>query len=251
MIGLTSVTLRQKSCEDILTFCQESGVQAIEWGGDLHIKPGDLIRARDIGDRTRHGGIQTFSYGSYYRLGSGDIDQQAFKIIAETALALGAEIIRIWTGSTQEGKNKDLLIEENAEELIELCRIASKYKLVIGLEYHRNTLTEDAEDLLTLLNKVQANNLKTYWQPNPELSLETHLKEINLLKDHICCMHTFYWLHNGGLDTRRPLKEGLKSWQSYVYALNNPQVPLLLEFVQGDSLEQCYEDMASLTLIEF
>lgn len=37
MIGLTSITFRKLTCEEIIRLAQESRAECIEWGGDVHV----------------------------------------------------------------------------------------------------------------------------------------------------------------------------------------------------------------------
>ena len=53
MTGLTSITFRQLTVEQIVELVQQSGLDGIEWGGDVHVKPGEEALAREVGDRTR------------------------------------------------------------------------------------------------------------------------------------------------------------------------------------------------------
>lgn len=39
--GLVSVTFRQKSVEEIAALTAEAGLSGVEWGGDVHVPPGD------------------------------------------------------------------------------------------------------------------------------------------------------------------------------------------------------------------
>ena len=39
--GLCSVTMRQLGVEEVAKLAAESGLRAIEWGGDIHVPPGD------------------------------------------------------------------------------------------------------------------------------------------------------------------------------------------------------------------
>ncbi len=39
--GLVSVTFRQLSPEEIVRVAREAGLTVIEWGGDVHVPPGD------------------------------------------------------------------------------------------------------------------------------------------------------------------------------------------------------------------
>ena len=47
-IGLCSVTFRDKSVDEIVDLALENGLNFIEWGGDIHLKPGDFDEARRI-----------------------------------------------------------------------------------------------------------------------------------------------------------------------------------------------------------
>ena len=93
MLGLTSVTFRGKSCEEIIALAVRAGLECIEWGGDIHVPAGRLARAREVGERTRKAGLKVLSYGSYFR----PLADENFQVIVDTALALGAETIRVWT----------------------------------------------------------------------------------------------------------------------------------------------------------
>jgi hypothetical protein len=69
---------------------------AIEWGGDVHVPPGDLARAREICHITRDAGLSVVAYGSYLRLGEND--QPDFCAVVETTRELGAPAVRVWAG---------------------------------------------------------------------------------------------------------------------------------------------------------
>ena len=66
--GLTSVTFRKLTCEEIISIAAENGLDGIEWGGDVHAVPGDLKRAEEISRMTKEAGLKVFSYGSYFNL---------------------------------------------------------------------------------------------------------------------------------------------------------------------------------------
>ena len=46
--GLVSVTFRDKTPEEIISTVKQCGLEGIEWGGDVHVLPGDVSRAREI-----------------------------------------------------------------------------------------------------------------------------------------------------------------------------------------------------------
>ena len=68
--GLVSVTFRQLTPEGIIQLCMQTGLQTVEWGGDVHVPPGDVSRAAAVGELTRAAGLSITAYGSYYNWSS-------------------------------------------------------------------------------------------------------------------------------------------------------------------------------------
>ena len=73
MIGLTSVTFRKLSCGEIIRMAQESGAQCIEWGGDIHVT--NVETAMEVREQCAQAGLKVRSFGSYYRVGSGETER--------------------------------------------------------------------------------------------------------------------------------------------------------------------------------
>ena len=92
--SLISVTFRQKSVEEIAEIAQKGGLEAIEWGGDRHVKPGDKDAIALANKVCAEKGLSVSAYGSYYRCNNSD----DFAPVLETALALNTKIIRVWAG---------------------------------------------------------------------------------------------------------------------------------------------------------
>src|SRR5215212_11999351 len=93
--GLVSVTFRPLAPREIVQLAAAAGLRGIEWGGDIHVPHGDLQAARAVRQITADAGLQVLAYGSYFRFQPA----AAFEPVLETALALGAPLIRIWAGS--------------------------------------------------------------------------------------------------------------------------------------------------------
>ena len=253
MIGLTSVTFRNLNYKEIIQLCADNGIKTIEWGGDIHVPVGEFELAAEVGALTRINGISTYSYGSYYRLGESRHPENDFEAVVKTAASLGCSLIRIWAGSTNGDYNLEEVISDNIEELRRICPIAAGYQIKIGLEYHRNTLTETKEVTRRLLDETGADNLYTYWQMNPDISHQERLEEIELLKDKICNVHTFYFEKSdekAAKDVRCSLKKGISYWSDYWKLIKPLGCSLIIEFVKDDRIQQLAEDVESLRIVQ-
>jgi len=238
--GLTSVTFRHLTWLENICAAVECGLQGIEWGGDIHCPPGNVALASEIAQATREAGLAVLSYGSYYRLGAGE----EFAPVLTSAIALDAPIIRVWAGTKASAK---YTAEERALAIADATRIAAQaaaHNITVSLEYHRDTLTDNAASAVDLLQA--AGNTKTYWQPNPELSRKQNLAELQAVLPWLTYVHVFQWRHDG---RRLPLKNGAKDWQSYFAVANQHAQVAILEFVKDNSPAQCAQDTKTLKLI--
>jgi len=223
-LGLTSVTFRKLDVQEIVNIARDCGLDGIEWGGNVHAPPGNLKRAEEVRLATMQAGLDVLSYGSYYKLGGDD----PFEPVLETALALHANTIRVWAGT-----QGDLAIEDARR----IADMAKTHDITVAFEYHRNTLTETSEGALLLLRAVGRDNVRTYWQPNPELAHEKNLEELAAVSPYLENMHVFHWTRHG---RRLPLRAGAGEWQEYLRAAR-PKAAIL-EFVRDDDPAQCVKD---------
>lgn len=245
MTGLTSVTFRNLSGDEIIKLALQGGLDGIEWGGDIHVPPGNPDYARETGDKTRKAGLEVLSYGSYFRLCAQDDAREAFLPVLESAKALGAPNIRIWAGKLPPQKADEAYYQRAAHELKQVCSLASEQGLLVSLEYHRGTLTETSGSALKLLKAANGPNLKTYWQPNPDISHEENARELTEILPYLSNIHVFHWTPN----TRHALKEGLEVWRRYVKSISlaagkgtATENHYILEFVKDDVPQQFLED---------
>lgn len=242
MNGMTSVTFRKKSVEEVIKITNEAGLEGIEWGGDIHVPVGELIKAKEIAKKTRDAGLKVLSYGSYYTLLENDVND--FKKVLETANMMGTDSIRIWAGKVDINKVSSEKFIKASQELKVICKMAYENGVLISLEKHRKTLTHTTESTLHLLQLADCENLRTYWQPSLELSVEDNCKSISLLRPYISNVHVFKW---DAMKERFHLSEG-KEWPRYISELNadlNIQ-SFILEFVKDDSDEIFFKDAVTL-----
>lgn len=242
--GLCSVTLRALSPDEVIQVAAAAGLEAIEWGADVHLPPGDVPRATDLGRRSRDRGLECASYGSYLfagRLSPGEVDA-----VLDTAVALGARNVRVWTdwvGPEPAAATRSRIVAD----LREITLAAVERALSTSLEFHPGTLTETADSTLRLLADVDAANLFTYWQPPTGLGVEEVLASWEAVRHRVSHLHVFRWRSH---EERLVLSEGADLWPA---VLADP-VPTtwshdriaFLEFVRGDDPAQVATDAATL-----
>ncbi|MBR5308243.1 MAG: sugar phosphate isomerase/epimerase [Clostridia bacterium] len=243
--GLVSISFRGKCVNEIIRLSAENSLKYIEWGGDVHCPAGDISRARELGHLTKNAGLIPFCYGSYYRVGVNPVSE--FQSVCETAKALGATVIRVWAYN----KSYEACTSE------ELCRVISEAKeifniakandLCINFEYHRSTLTQTIDGALRLFSELDKDILFVSWQPNPEITVDEHMRELSLLP-RLDIVHTFAWTFENGENVRHPLYNHHLTWKDYIKKAKeiNPDCIFELEFFKDDSEEQMSQDCRTL-----
>ena len=246
--GLCSVTFRKLAPQEIVELASSCELKAIEWGGDVHVPPGDLNRAEEIAGLCLDADIACPSFGSYLVAGAADT-RSTLSPILETAQALGAGNVRIWAGRMPSGNADRQTWDLIRDDIIFVADQAAKSGLTVSLEYHRNTLTERAQDTVRLLGECARPNLYTYWQPVPGRGLARWKDEVSTLAPWLGFFHVFHWISDGktGADIRCPLEEGESDWASLLDQWQPaPSWPhgrqSFLEFVTGDSIAQFEKD---------
>ena len=237
--GLVSISFRNLKPNEIINIVRTAGLEAIEWGGDIHVPPGNKMIAEEIRANCTLSGIKCPSFGSYYKVGEYEDPKSEFSKVLVSALGLGSEVIRVWAGVRATANADKDYWELIINELMMICDMAENEGLSIGLEFHGNTLTDNATDTLKLLAKTNRENLFTYWQPPVGRKHEDNLHDIRILKNHIKNVHTFTW---DGRE-RLFLVEGYDRWVQYFRLIKtwNPRY-CMLEFVKDNSIDSFYRD---------
>ena len=242
--GLVSITFRQLSPEEIIALCVKAGVRCLEWGGDVHVPPGDVARAREVGRLTRHAGLEVAAYGSYYRLGTNE--PGTFEAIMANAVALGAPTIRVWAG--RKG-SRETEVDERCEIIADALRvadIAARHGITICLEYHGGTLTDERESARALLGELAHPGIEFLWQPTNGAPIDDCASRLIEMLPRLRNVHVFHWWPTSA--ERHPLSDGEAAWRSYIEIVRESgrDADFLLEFVLKDSPEQFLEDAATL-----
>jgi hypothetical protein len=207
-LGLCSVTLRALSIEDVVAVAAGAGLACIEWGGDVHVPPGDLEAARRARTATLDAGLRVASYGSYWRC-SGD-----FAPVLASARELGAPRVRIWAGTS----------ESSLPEVAAAAREAAR-SIDVAFEFHGGTLTEDIDSALEL---IALSGVPSYWQPPQDMPDAAAIATLERLP-HVPAVHVFSWWPG---DTRLRLREREDLWRAVFAVFTRGDA--LLEFVPGD-----------------
>ena len=241
-LGMTSVTFRQLTIDEVASIVEEAGLSYIEWGGDVHVKPGDLASATAAVDAMKKHGLLCSAYGSYYRVG--DDDMAEFELICKTAHALGAPKIRVWLGRCGSAETSAEMLEKYVIEVRKMADIAKKYGRFVAFEFHGKTYNDNGASCVGFLQKVGRENVKTYWQP---LSFGNSEENLSLVARDVLTVHVFNW---NDKNERFPLSDGAEKWKRYISIIKSAGIScdFTMEFVKDDKKEQFLADAK--TLIE-
>jgi 3-dehydroshikimate dehydratase len=242
--GLTSVTFRKLPAEEIVRLAQQAGLHGIEWGGDVHVPHGDVRRARQVQQLTMDAGLEVSSYGSYYRVGCED-PALPFDPLLETALALGAPVIRVWAGDRGSAAADRRWWDAVVEDARRIAILAGQAGLTAAFEYHEETLTDTTSSACKLMDAIGQDCMRCYWQPPVKLNHPACTASLQAISPWLSHIHVFHTLDG----VSGPLGAGAGEWAAYMEVIQ--ALPgmhyCLLEFVKDDSPCQFLEDAQALT----
>jgi sugar phosphate isomerase/epimerase len=249
--GLVSISFRELSAEALIRHAKETGLQAIEWGGDVHVPAGDTAAAARVAEAMKAAGLTTPEYGSYYVIGKsnpGDIDG-----VIACAGTLGTDTVRVWA---YDKSYSACTAEEYANAVADAKRICDLTPdLQFCLECHNWTLTEDYRDALRYLRDVDRSNFRMFWQPNQFRTHAYNVEACAALLPYIVAVHVFSW-EGVNPQTRQttffPLDYHTERWREYLTILENASadnMPCMLEFMHDGRIESLPE--AARTLLDW
>jgi sugar phosphate isomerase/epimerase len=238
--GLVSVTFRQLAPRQIAQLAAEAGLRGIEWGGDIHVPHGDMRAAREARELTQAAGLDVIAYGSYFRFGPGD----AFEPVLETAVALGAPLIRVWAGDRPSSEAGAAYRAAIVAESRRIARLASQAGVAVAYEFHANTLTDTTASAIDLLRA--AAGMRTLWQPPHDLSIADQIGSLRAALPWLANLHAFTW--RGTPRERLALADGADLWRPAIDIVAGcaGDHAVLLEFVAGDDPRNLARDAAAL-----
>lgn len=242
-VGLCSVTFRGLDADAVLAAAVAAGIEAIEWGADVHVLPGDRRLAAEVGARSADAGITVASYGSYLAAGKSSPDRLG--PVLETAEALGAPNVRVWCPFGAPPSSDEGLFDAAARDLSVWSAEAGARGLTLSLECHVDTFTETAESTGRLLDAAgRPPALFSYWQP---VEGRAAVDELAAVAADVSHLHVFHWTGGG---RRHPLADGASTWPELLRTPLGDRWPhercAFLEFVRDDDPAQLVADAATL-----
>ena len=233
VLGLVSVSFRNLAPVDIIKTAKSANLTAIEWGSDVHAPCNDVKKLEEIARLQKEYGISCSSYGTYFRLGITPIEELEGYITS--AKILGTKTLRIWcynkNGNDLTAKERETLLQES----IKAAEIAKKHGVILCLECHKNSFTENLSDALWLIESVNSENFKTYWQPFQWQSENENLVYAKGISKHTKHIHVFNWKQTDTFN-KYPLALAINEWVNYLKNFTPPKT-LLLEFMPNDKVE--------------
>ncbi len=244
--GLVSITFRALSPAEIVALVRQAGLRGIEWGGDIHVPHGNVARAREVRALTQEAGLTVAAYGSYYRAAASEAAGLAFASVLESAVALGAPVIRAWAGPAGSAAASPELRAQVVADLRRISALAATAGVGVAMEFHNGTLTDTGPSTLQLLAEVNHPNLSTYWQPPLDQDTAAGLADLRSLLPRLTHVHVYHW--RPGSIERLPLAEGVTRWRRFLdlAATAGGDRYAMLEFVEGDAPANFLRDAATL-----
>jgi len=241
-LGLVSISFRCVSVEDLIDAVKQAGLSCIEWGSDVHAPCDDTEKLKKIAKLQKEKNVFCSSYGTYFRLG--ESDPEDFIKYIDASDILKTDILRIWCGV----KDSSLYSADEKNKLIcdakYITDLAEKRGKTICLECHNNTLTDTLDSALEIINAVNSESFKMYWQPNQLHDFEWNINYARSIAPYAKHIHVFNW----SATTRFPLKDAVEIWKEYLNCFSGERV-LLLEFMPDDKLSSLQQEADALKLI--
>lgn len=243
-IGMTSLTLKSYKIEDVIKYAKTAGLEGIEWGeSENHMPLCDSKRAELIKKLSKDWDIEIFSYGSYCAMQN----KECCDMTLETAIMLGAPIIRVWAGRV----SPEDVSKEEYDNIISCTRYmankAFKYNIKIGFEYHRGTLTQESASAVQLIKHIDMKNVGLYWQPFSNLTVEENFSSLKEVQPYLIGnLHIHNHNEKYGY---QPLADINSDLRKFFGDIKDSSYNLLIEFVCNSCVENLMNDARLLRTI--
>jgi sugar phosphate isomerase/epimerase len=156
--------------------------------------------------------------------------------VLETAVELGAPLIRVWAGNS--GSDTATVLHH----LERACEMAGAHNIGVATEYHGGTLTQTREGCRQMLESVGSRNLQSLWQPlrrggGLNAKISENVEDLRDLTPFLSNVHVYEWRDITAGQTKRASLRNSVQWPQYIEELRKMggQRWLLLEYVPDDA----------------
>ena len=141
--------------------------------------------------------------------------------------------------------HKDYRGKGYAKECLNFAaEIAKQNGVMLCMECHGGTYTDTLNSALELMQAVNSENFRMYWQPHQNKLVEENLAYATLLAEQTYHIHVFNWKEKEKL----PLMEAVAVWKDYLGCFSGTHY-LLLEFMPDGLIESLPQEAAALRRI--
>jgi sugar phosphate isomerase/epimerase len=189
-----------------------------------------------------------------------------FQPVLDTAVALGAPIIRVWAGNQNYAQADAETIRRVVDETLRLADRAQAAGVRLGFEHHDGTFTSRNAGAIAFAEAVDHPAVRFYWQPLKGFPPGYCQAGLAALQPRLAHVHVFHWTFGSPeantLDPEQveptaetlfvhPLEDGRALWEGYLRPLAADPRDLwaLLEFTKDNSLENFRKDACTLRAI--
>jgi len=235
-IGMTSLTFRNRSIEEVIKIAKTAGIDGIEWGvSEGHA--GSYENIDKIKLLSAQEGIEIFSLGSYCYM----TEPEGCKETVDMAARLSAPIIRIWAGKKTPWDCRDEEFEQIVVNTRKMAEYAAEHGIKLGFEYHGYSLTETAESAVRLVQAINCDNVALYWQGSGKISYEENVKNLKEISPYLAgIFHVQNYVSGEGYVLIEPISNKL---EGYLAPFKDTDYKVLIEFVKGGLEESFYQDV--------
>ena len=214
MVVFSMIQYPNTPAKDLLALAGEAGAVGIEWDDIVHLHAGHTQEATSAYWDAVRANLTPVSLLSHYTLGSKRDIQELFMPVMDCAFALHALSVRILPTPVPSEKGTYAIFNAAAQELRTICDMANVFDMEIQIICQPGTLTDTPEGVRRLIKMANCRNCICSWQPDPAISDQDNLKNLQCLKEYL-----------GSVVKNARWK---KEYASYVES-NLPNIPIILE----------------------
>ncbi len=166
-LGLSSQALLTCDAKRIIAVAASSGVDAIEWAGEVHVPHDDLAVAEGAMMETLRAGLTIASYATLYRASGDGEAGLRIEALLRAAEVLQAPLVRVFLGgqgSAQLAGNARARLVDEARRLGDRAAVAGR---TICLSFGRNTSLDRYSKALDLVSEIGHPFVRLAWEALP------------------------------------------------------------------------------------